>query len=115
MNTHITQRSVEAAEQLGLSQRECAKRMSLPRTWISKIENLQCTPTLSSFEHLAQALETSMATLLNGGERSRQQEVEELMRDEFISKLAQHLPRLTEPQRRAITVQIHNMTLRRTA
>jgi transcriptional regulator with XRE-family HTH domain len=89
--------------------------MNLPRTYVSKTENLKATPTLRTFERLARALETDIPTLLNGGERSRQQEVEELMRDEFISKLAQHLPRLTEPQRRAITVQIHNMTLRRTA
>jgi transcriptional regulator with XRE-family HTH domain len=100
---------------LGLSQRELAVRMNLPRTYVSKTENLKATPTLRTFERLARALETDIPTLLNGGERSRQQEVEELMRDEFISKLAQHLPRLTEPQRRAITVQIHNMTLRRTA
>jgi transcriptional regulator with XRE-family HTH domain len=100
---------------LGLSQRQLAQRMSVPRTYVSKTENLMATPTLGNPERLAQALETDIPALLNGGERSRQQEVEELMRDVFISKLAQHLPRLTEPQRHAITVQIHNMTLRRTA
>ncbi len=38
----------------GMSQRQLALRMSVPRTYVSKIENEKATPTLSSLERLAQ-------------------------------------------------------------
>jgi transcriptional regulator with XRE-family HTH domain len=44
----------------GLSQRQLALRMSVPRTYVSKIENEKATPTLSSLERLARALEVSV-------------------------------------------------------
>ena len=40
----------------GLSQRQLAGRMAVPRTYVSKIENEKATPTLSSLERLARAL-----------------------------------------------------------
>jgi len=40
-----------------LSQRQLAARMSVPRTYISKIENGKAMPTLSSLDRLARALE----------------------------------------------------------
>ena len=52
----------------GLSQRQLAGRMSVPRTYVSKIENEKATPTLSSLERLARALEVSVPDLLSGGE-----------------------------------------------
>ena len=39
----------------GLSQRQLALRMAVPRTYVSKIENEKATPTLSSLERLARA------------------------------------------------------------
>ena len=64
----------------GLSQRQLAARMSVPRTYVSKIENEKATPTLSSLERLARALEVTVPDLLSGGERNRQEEIGELMR-----------------------------------
>ena len=72
----------------GLSQRQLAGRMSVPRTYVSKIENEKATPTLSSLERLARALEVTVPDLLSGGERSRQEEVNELMKDQFIAEIA---------------------------
>src|ERR1700685_1848552 len=43
----------------GLSQRQLALRMSVPRTYVSKIENEKATPTLSSLERRVGALEVS--------------------------------------------------------
>src|SRR6202023_1177614 len=71
----------------GLSQRQLAGRMGVPRTYVSKIENEKATPTLSSLERLARALEVTVPDLLSGGERSRQEEVNELMKDQFIAEL----------------------------
>ncbi len=48
----------------GLSQRQLATRMAVPRTYVSKIENEKATPTLSSLERLARALEVSVPELL---------------------------------------------------
>jgi transcriptional regulator with XRE-family HTH domain len=100
---------------LGLSQRELAGRMNLPRTYVSKTENLKATPTLRTFERLARALETDIPTLLRGGERSRQQEVEELMKDQFIAELQPFVARLSEFQLRAILASVHRLTLQRSA
>src|SRR6202030_3834802 len=71
----------------GLSQRQLAGRMGVPRTYVSKIENEKATPTLSSLERLARALEVTVPDLLSGGERTRQEEVMELMKDQFIAEL----------------------------
>src|SRR5580658_5089759 len=71
----------------GLSQRQLALRMAVPRTYVSKIENEKATPTLSSLERLARALEVSVPDLLSGGERNRQDEIRDLMKDEFIADL----------------------------
>jgi transcriptional regulator with XRE-family HTH domain len=101
--------------QLGLSQRQLAGRLKTARTYASKLENLQCTPTLGSLERIANALETSIATLLDGRERSRQQQVEELMKDQFIAELQPFAARLSPLQLRAILAQVHNLTLRRSA
>src|SRR5580704_11376165 len=43
----------------GLSQRQLALRMSVPRTNVSKMENEKPTPTLFSLERLARALEVA--------------------------------------------------------
>src|ERR1019366_6167420 len=57
---------------LAHSIRSLGLRMSVPRTYVSKIENEKATPTLSSLERLARALEVSVPDLLSGGERNRQ-------------------------------------------
>ena len=50
--------------QHGLSQRQLALRMGVPRTYVSKIENEKATPTLSSLARLADALTVSVPDLL---------------------------------------------------
>src|ERR1700690_1598483 len=82
----------------GLSQRQLALRMSVPRTYVSKIENEKATPTLSSLERLARALEVSVPDLLSGGERNRQEEVRELMEDQFVSELMPFVTQLNGMQ-----------------
>jgi hypothetical protein len=79
----------------------------------SKTENLMATPTLGNLERLARALETDIPALLSRGERSREQQVEELMKDRFIAELPPFAARLSALQLRAILAQVHNLTLRR--
>jgi len=96
----------------GLSQRQLATRMSVPRTYVSKIENEKATPTLSSLERLARALEVSVPDLLSGGERGRQEEVRDLMKDQFIAELLPFVTQLNGMQMSNVLTQVRDLTLR---
>ena len=96
----------------GLSQRQLAARMSVPRTYVSKIENEKATPTLSSLERLARALEVTVPDLLSGGERNRQEEIAELMKDPFIAEMMPFVSQLNGMQMSSILTQIRDLTMR---
>jgi transcriptional regulator with XRE-family HTH domain len=96
----------------GLSQRQLAGRMSVPRTYVSKIENEKATPTLSSLERLARALEVTVPDLLTGGERNRQEEVRELMEDKFIADILPFVAQLNGMQMSSILTQVRDLTVR---
>src|SRR5213595_3168755 len=95
----------------GLSQRQLAGRMSVPRTYVSKIENEKATPTLSSLERLARALEVTVCDLVAGsGHRSHEAEIRELMQDEFIVELIPYVSKLNGLQCSSILAQVRDMT-----
>jgi transcriptional regulator with XRE-family HTH domain len=96
----------------GFSQRQLALRMSVPRTYVSKIENEKATPTLSSLERLARALEVSIPELLSGGERSRQEEVADLMKDQFIAELLPFVSQLNGMHMSSVLAQVRDLTVR---
>ena len=96
----------------GLSQRQLALRMSVPRTYVSKIENEKATPTLSSLERLARALEVNVPDLLSGGERNREEEVRELMEDQFVADMLPFVAQLNGMQMSSILTQIRDLTVR---
>jgi len=96
----------------GLSQRQLAARMSVPRTYVSKIENEKATPTLSSLERLAKALEVTVPDLLSGGERNRQEEIRELIQDQFIAEILPFVSQLNGMQMSSILTQVRDLTLR---
>src|SRR2546423_11611088 len=96
----------------GLSQRQLALRMQVPRTYVSKIENDKATPTLSSLERLARALEVKVPDLLNGGQRSREDEIVELMGDEVIAELIPFVSKLNGMQWSSVLAQVRDMTVR---
>jgi len=95
----------------GLSQRQLAMRMSVPRTYVSKIENEKATPTLSSLERLAKALEVTVPDLINGG-GSREDEIRDLIKDEFIAELVQFLPKLNGMQWQSVMAQMRDLSTR---
>src|SRR5579871_2926233 len=99
-------------QRCGLSQRQLAMRMGVPRTYVSKIENEKATPTLSSLERLARALEVTVPDLLSGGERSRQEEISELMKDQFIAELLPFVSQLNGMQMSSILTQVRDLTMR---
>jgi|ERR1700722_12791840 transcriptional regulator with XRE-family HTH domain len=96
----------------GLSQRQLALRMSVPRTYVSKIENEKATPTLSSLERLARALEVTVPDLLSGSERNRQDEIRELMQDEFVAEMLPFVNQLNGMQMSSVLTQVRDLTLR---
>ncbi len=79
---------------------------------MSKIENEKATPTLSSLERLARALEVSVPDLLCGGERNRQEEVRELMEDPFVAEVMPYLSQLNGMQMSSILAQVRDLTVR---
>ena len=96
----------------GLSQRQLAGRMSVPRTYVSKIENEKATPTLSSLQRLARALEVTVPDLLSGGERNRQDEIRDLMKDQFIAELMPWVCQMNGMQLSSVLAQVRDLTLR---
>jgi transcriptional regulator with XRE-family HTH domain len=96
----------------GLSQRQLALRMNVPRTYVSKIENDKATPTLSSLERLARALEVEIGELLKGSSRTREDEIRELVADDFIAQLVPYVSQLNGMQWSSILGQVREMTVR---
>lgn len=96
----------------GLSQRQLALRMQVPRTYVSKIENEKAMPTLSSLQRLATALEVSMADLLKGSSRTLEDDITDLMHDEFIAEIIQCLDKLDSMQRSSLLAQVRDLSIR---
>jgi transcriptional regulator with XRE-family HTH domain len=96
----------------GLSQRQLALRMQVPRTYVSKIENEKAVPTLSSLQRLATALEVSVGDLLRGTSRSLEDEISDLMNDEFISEMVPFLEKLDSMQRTTLLTQVRDLSIR---
>ena len=82
-----------------LSQRQLAARMNVPRTYISKIENAKATPTLSSMERIATALEVDITALLRDAAGRQQDELSILMLDPFMAEVAAVVAKLDGLQR----------------
>jgi transcriptional regulator with XRE-family HTH domain len=94
----------------GMSQRQLALRMRVPRTYVSKIENEKATPTLSSLERLAEALRVSVPDLLTGAS-NREAEVRELVSDPFIGEIVPYLTHLSAMQMGNVLSQVRDMSL----
>lgn len=100
----------------GLSQRELAERMRVPRTYVSKIENDKATPTLTSLERMATAMDTSIATLLQcTGSGLPPAAVRELLSDGFVRQLVPIVPLLAPEQMNMLVVELRQLSQRRAA
>ncbi len=97
-------------QRAGLSQRQLALRMGVPRTYVSKIENKKATPTLSSLARLAGALEVSVPDLLlRACGPSREDEINEALADPFIAELAEFSSKLNAMQLSNVLSQVRDM------
>lgn len=100
-----------------LSQRQLAAKMSVPRTYISKVENGRAMPTLASLERLAAALSVHLGDLVQNNYVQRQQEMASLMADPFIAEMSTWITKLDDLQRSVILNHLREMATghRRTA
>jgi transcriptional regulator with XRE-family HTH domain len=93
----------------GLSQRQLALRMNVPRTYVSKIENEKACPTLGSLERLAAALRVRVRDLLSPG-LTREDEIRALAQDEFIAELMSYMTRLNGVQWMSVLTQVRELS-----
>lgn len=107
----------EIRNQRSLSQRQLAAKMSVPRTYISKVENGRALPTLASLERLATALSVHLGDLVQDNYAQRQQEISSLMADPFLSEISIWVVKLDELQRSVVLNHVREMASghRRTA
>lgn len=98
----------------GLSQRELARRMQVPRTYVSKIENDKATPTLASLGRLAEAMETTIAGLLqfSGDGDADSLQVRSLLADRFIRDLLPYVQQLHPTQREFVLTELQRRSKR---
>lgn len=99
-------------QRAGLSQRQLALRMQVPRTYVSKIENDKAMPTLSSMDRLARALGVGMADLLAGGELTATERARELLTDPFLATMMPDLLRLDSMQRASLVAEMRALSMR---
>ncbi len=92
-----------------LSQRQLAGRMQVPRTYISKIENGKATPTLSSLERLACALEVDICNLVHDARSRRSEETANVLADPFLAEIAPYIAQLDALQRSIFLNQVRDM------
>jgi len=98
----------------GLSQRQLALRMQVPRTYVSKIENEKATPTLFSLERLARALGVRVPDLLGCSPVTPESAcgARELLEDDFIAQLAPYVSKLDALQRSTLLTQLRDLATR---
>jgi transcriptional regulator with XRE-family HTH domain len=96
-----------------LSQRQLAGRMQVPRTYISKIENGKATPTLSSLDRLAHALEVDICNLVRDARSQRNEETAALLGDPFLAEIAPYISQLDALQRSIFLNQVRDMAMGR--
>ena len=95
----------------GLSQRQLALRMGVPRTYVSKIENEKATPTLSSLARLADALQVTVPDLLHECGPSRDDQVADLLADPFLAELMEFSSKLNAMQLSSVLAQVRDMVM----
>lgn len=97
----------------GLSQRQLAGRMGVPRSYVSKVENEKATPTLSSLERLARGLKCSMLDVISPFERNRHGKSADIMADPFLAELQPHIARLSATNRDRVLATVRDLPRRR--
>jgi transcriptional regulator with XRE-family HTH domain len=110
-SVHVAKAIRDLRHRSGLSQRQLAMRMGVPRTYVSKIENEKATPTLSSLARLAAALEVTVPDLLRDCGSSREDEIADLLTDPFVADLVEFTSKLNAMQLSSVLAQVRDMVM----
>ncbi len=62
----LSQRIKQRRQELNLSLEQVARAAGQTRSWLSKVENFRITPSLPALARVAEALEVTLAVLLDG-------------------------------------------------
>jgi transcriptional regulator with XRE-family HTH domain len=89
----------ELRKESGMTQRDLARRMEVPRTYISKVERSKAIPTLASLDRIATALGVEVRHLVCDARSRRENEVIAIFRDEFLGEIACLADKLNALQR----------------
>jgi transcriptional regulator with XRE-family HTH domain len=90
-----------------LSQMDLARRLNVPRTYLSKVETCKVLPTIGTLYRLAGALSVEVHHLLLF------REVLELSQDPFLVEIASMIHSLAPEQKAVILRAVREMTIRR--
>jgi transcriptional regulator with XRE-family HTH domain len=90
----------EIRKERGLTQRVLARRMNVPRTYISKVEMGRVVPSLCTLWRIAAGFEVSVTYLLSDeSERRRDDEIARILADPFLAEIAQMVDKLNAVHR----------------
>ncbi len=103
----------ELRKEHGMTQRELARRMEVPRTYISKIEMSKAIPTLASLDRIASALGVDVRDLICDARSRRENEVAALFQDEFLGEIARLANKLNALQRALVLRAAHDAAIGR--
>jgi len=87
-------------EYRGMSQRELARAVGLPRTWVSKIEN-HTSPTLGSIARIAAGLRVPIPALIDA-DLCTEFVTADLLADPFIAEVAPYVRQLSRTARNGV-------------
>ncbi len=103
----------ELRKERGMTQRELARRMEVPRTYISKIEMSKAIPTLASLDRIASALGVDVRDLICDAQSRRENEVAALFQEEFLGEIARLADKLNPLQRALVLRAAHDAAIGR--
>jgi len=105
--TQILGRRVrEIRKTQALSQRELARRLNVPRTYLSKVETCKVLPTIGTLYRLAGALRVEVHHMLLS------REALELSQDPFLVEIASTIHSLAPEQRAVILRAVRDIAIR---
>lgn len=89
----------------GISQRQFAKVIGVPRTYVSKIENRKAIPTITSIQKFAKGFKVTERQFVTGNV------VAAWDADELVRELRAELPKLTSAMRSKVLDVVRNLSL----
>ena len=84
----LSARVRELRKESGMTQRDLARSMEVPRTYISKVERSKVIPTLAYLDRIATAFGVEVRHLICDARSRRANEVTAIFHDEFLGEIA---------------------------